>query len=53
MAEKEEEEARAVLEQAAKSGKIKLPVSGEKLDKAAIINQVPQTLAQDCGSVPP
>lgn len=40
MAEKEEEEARAVLEQAAKSGKIKLPVMPDKLDKAAILNQV-------------
>ena len=39
MAEKEEEEARAVLEQAARSGKIKLP-TGDKLDKAAILNQV-------------
>jgi hypothetical protein len=40
MAEKEEEEARAVLEQAAKSGKIKLPTTGDKLDKEAILNQV-------------
>ena len=39
MAEKEEEEARAVLEQAAKTGKIKLSV-GEKLNKTEILNQV-------------
>jgi len=43
MAEKEEEEARAVLEQAAKSGKIKLPTTGDKLDKEAILNQVAPT----------
>lgn len=40
MAEKEEEEARAVLEQAARSGKIKLPTAEGKLDKEAIQNLV-------------
>lgn len=40
MAEKEEEEARAVLEQAARSGKIKLPTAEGKLDKEAILSQV-------------
>ena len=40
MAEREEEEARAVLEQAAKTGKIKIPLGGEKLDKQAILTQV-------------
>lgn len=40
MAEKEEEEARAVLEQAARSGKIKLPTADGKLDKEAILSQV-------------
>lgn len=39
MAEKEEEEARAVLEQATRSRRIKLP-AGDKLDKTAILNQV-------------
>ena len=39
MAEKEEEEARAVLEQAARSGKIKLPTADGKLDKEAILSQ--------------
>jgi len=45
MAEKDEEEARAVLEQAAKSGKIKLPTTGDKLDKEAILSQVPSWLS--------
>lgn len=40
MAEKEEEEARAVLEQAARSGKIKLPAADGKLDKEALLSQV-------------
>ena len=40
MAEKEEEEARAVLEQAARSGKIKLPSAEGKLDKETIQNLV-------------
>lgn len=47
IAEKEEAEARAVLEQAARSGKIKLP-AGDKLDKAAILNQVRHNTLASC-----